>query len=54
MNMPIQNMASASEALKLHYLPGLQYQLNTSNPLLAIMERDSKSVTGGEIRMALR
>lgn len=52
--MPIQNMQSASEALKLHYLPGLQYQLNTSNPLLAVMERDTKSVTGGEIRMALR
>ncbi len=52
--MPIQNMQSASEALKLFYLPGLQYQLNTSNPLLAVMERDTKSVTGGEIRMALR
>lgn len=50
----IQNMASASEALKLHYLPGLTYQLNNSNPLLAVMERDTKSVTGGEIRMALR
>lgn len=47
-------MQSASEALKLFYLPGLQYQLNTSNPLLAVMERDTKSVTGGEIRMALR
>lgn len=52
--MPVLNMQSASEALKLHYLPGLQYQLNTANPLLAVMERDTKSVTGGEIRMALR
>jgi hypothetical protein len=52
--MPIQNMASASEALKLFYLPGLTYQLNNSNPLLAVMERDTKSVVGGEIRMALR
>lgn len=47
-------MASASEALKLFYLPGMQYQLNNANPLLAIMERDTKSVVGSEIRMALR
>jgi len=48
------NMASASEALKLFYLPGLQYQLNTANPILSVIERDSTSVVGSEIRMALR
>lgn len=50
----ILNMSQVSEALKLHYLPGLTYQLNESNPLIAIMEKDTKSVAGGEIRMALR
>lgn len=48
------NMGKVSEALKLHYLPGLTYQMNESNPLVAIMEKDSKSVAGSEIRMALR
>lgn len=52
--MSALNMQQASEALKLFYLPGMQYQLNNSNPLLAIMERDTKSVVGSEIRMALR
>lgn len=50
----ILNMSQVSEALKLHYLPGLTYQLNESNPLIAIMEKDTKSVSGSEIRMALR
>lgn len=48
------NMLSASEALKIFYLPGLQYQLNNSTPILSVMEKDSMSVTGAEIRMALR
>jgi hypothetical protein len=48
------NITAASEALKLFYLPGLQYQLNNANPILQVVERDSKSVVGSEIRMALR
>lgn len=52
--MAILNMSAASQALKLFYLPGLQYQLNTANPILSVIERDSQSVVGDEIRMALR
>lgn len=52
--MAITNMSQAQEALKLFYLPGLQNQLNNANPILAVMDRDSKSVVGSEIRMALR
>lgn len=48
------NMAAAQEALKKWYLPGLQYQLNTANPILSVMDRDSESVQGEEIVMALR
>jgi hypothetical protein len=48
------NITAASEALKLFYLPGLQYQMNNANPILQVVERDSKSVVGSEIRMALR
>jgi hypothetical protein len=47
-------MAKAQEALKLFYLDGIQYQLNTANPILAMVERDKTSVVGSEIRMALR
>ena len=47
-------MAKAQEALKLFYLPGIQYQLNTANPILSVIERDKTSVVGSEIRMALR
>lgn len=47
-------MAKAQEALKLFYLPGVQYQLNVANPVLSMVERDNKSVVGSEIRMALR
>lgn len=47
-------MAKAQEALKLFYLPGLRYQLNTANPILSVVERDRESVVGSEIRMALR
>lgn len=52
--MAFLNMQKASEALKLYYLPGLRYQLNTANPILAVVERDKESVVGSEIRMALR
>lgn len=47
-------MKSATDALKLFYLPGIQYQLNNATPILAVMDRDQKSVVGDEIRMALR
>lgn len=48
------NMSAASEALKINYLPALRYQLNTANPILAVIDRNSESVVGSEIRMALR
>jgi hypothetical protein len=47
-------MARAQEALKTFYLDGIQYQLNTANPILSMVERDKLSVVGSEIRMALR
>lgn len=52
--MPHLNMAAASEALKINYLPALRYQLNTANPILSVIDRNSESVVGSEIRMALR
>lgn len=52
--MAALNMAAAQEALKLFYLPGLREQLNNANPVLAVLERDTESVLGGEIVMALR
>lgn len=52
--MPVLNMKSAQDALKLFYLPGMQYQLNNATPILAVMDRDQKSVVGEEIRMAVR
>jgi hypothetical protein len=52
--MPWLNMTAASEALKINYLPALRYQLNTANPILSVIERNSESVVGSEIRMALR
>jgi len=48
------NMSAASDALKINYLPALRYQLNTANPILSVIERNSESVVGSEIRMALR
>lgn len=48
------NMNAASEALKVNYLPALRYQLNTANPILSVVERNSEAVVGSEIRMALR
>lgn len=51
---PVLNMQSAQDALKLFYLPGMQYQLNNATPILAVMDRDQKSVVGEEIRMAVR
>lgn len=54
MTTGILSMASASEALKKWYLPGLQYQLNTASPILSTMDKDSTAVQGLEIVMALR
>lgn len=48
------NLAAAAEALKKWYLPGLQYQLNNSSPIMSVLERDSESVAGEKIVMALR
>jgi hypothetical protein len=52
--MATLNMVAASEALKINYLPALRYQLNTANPILSVIDRNSESVVGSEIRMALR
>ncbi len=52
--MAILDVTAAAEALKIDYLPGLRYQLNAATPVLAVLERDTESVVGGEIRMALR
>jgi hypothetical protein len=52
--MSVLNMSKAGEALKLFYLDGFQHQLNNANPIISVMERDTKSVVGSEIRMALR
>lgn len=50
----VLNLTAAQEALKLFYLPGLQYQLNNSNPILSFIESDSTSVSGAQVVMALR
>jgi hypothetical protein len=52
--MAMSTMATAQQALKLFYLPGLQYQLNNSTPILSVLEKDSTSVAGDQIVMALR
>ena len=52
--MSVLNLSAASEALKKWYLPGLQYQMNNSTPILSVLERDSESVAGDKIVMALR
>lgn len=53
--MTILNMALVAEALKEFYLPGLRYQLNDESSLfLAQLERNSESVEGRNIVMALR
>lgn len=49
------NMQRVVEALKLFYLDGLRFQLNeATSEFLNAMERDSKSVQGDKIVMALR
>lgn len=52
--MAMSTMATAQEALKKFYLPGLQYQMNNSTPILSVIEKDSTSVSGDSIIMALR
>jgi hypothetical protein len=48
-------LSAVAEALKEFYLPGLRYQLNDkASAFLAQIERDSQSVVGKEIVMALR
>ncbi|MCL6557459.1 MAG: phage major capsid protein [Firmicutes bacterium] len=48
-------IAAIQEALKLYYLPGLRYQLNDrASAFLTQLERDSESVVGKKIVMALR
>lgn len=48
------NMSLAAEALKFWYLDGLTEQMNNATPLLAQLERDTASVQGSQIVMALR
>jgi len=51
----ILGITAASEALKSYFLPSLRYQLNTgASAVLAQLERDSESVVGKDIIMALR
>lgn len=46
---------AASEALKIYYLDGLRYQLNEqASPLMSQLEKTTRGVVGGKIRMALR
>lgn len=53
--MTTLNVSAIAEALKIFYLPGLRYQLNDkASAFLAQIEKDSESVVGKEIRMALR
>jgi len=53
--MAILNMNAVAEVLKSFYLPGLRYQLNDRvSAFLAQLERDTESVVGKEIVMALR
>lgn len=53
--MGMTTIAAIQEALKLFYLPGLRYQLNDkASAFLTQLERDSESVVGKKIVMALR
>lgn len=52
--MAILNLAAANQALKLFYLSGLREQLNYATPILSTIDRDSESVFGDKIVMALR
>ena len=52
--MAVNSMALANEALKFFYLAGLRNQINDANVLLAEMEKNTESVSGSEIVMALK
>ena len=53
--MTVLSIASAGDALKSFFLPSLRYQLNTgASAVLAQFTRDSQSVVGKDIIMALR
>jgi hypothetical protein len=52
--MAINNMSLATNALKHWYLAGLRNQINDSSVLLAEMERNTESVFGADIVMALK
>lgn len=53
--MPILGIQTADKALKSYFLPSLRYQLNSgASAALAQFERDSESVVGKDIVMALR
>lgn len=51
----VLNISAVQEALKSHYLPVLRYQLNDkASAFLAQLEKDTESVQGKEIVMAMR
>jgi hypothetical protein len=52
--MPENSLAYSQDAFKTWYLPVFQYQLNTANPILSVIDADSDSVQGKEIVMGLR
>lgn len=52
--MAENSLTYSQEAFKTWYLPVFQYQLNTANPILSVIDRDSESVQGKEIVMGLR
>lgn len=52
--MAVDDMTLANDALKLFYLEGLRNQINDANVLLAEMEKNTESVSGAEIVMALK
>lgn len=52
--MAVLNLAAANQALKLFYLDGLREQISYATPILSVIEKDSESVFGDKIVMALR
>ena len=53
--MPQMNITRANNALKDFYLKGIQYQMNEkTSPFMAMIEKTTMGVTGGDITMALK
>lgn len=53
--MAILSMQNINEAMKIHYLPGLRYQLDEqTTPFYQRIEKTSKNISGTDIRLALR